>query len=245
MLFPARCLGCDVELVQSSPKTGQWDFLQDFDQHWCRDCWQQLNVDSPCRCQKCGATIPQDNPLINGCSLCQDYNLRFTQAVAIGNYGGLLQELVLQMKNQRDEQVAMQLGNILAYQVRESPFASELDLVVPVPTHWRRRVSRGFQAAELVAQSVAKICHLPISDQIVQCLRKTNKQGTLSTTGRFKNVQGAFGLRRKTSVTGLTVLVVDDVMTSGATSSELARILRQAGASRVYVGVIARGARVS
>jgi ComF family protein len=171
--------------------------------------------------------------------------LRFEQASSVGIYRGLLQDLVIRMKNQHDEPLAVQLGYLLALQASRSDFAEELDLVVPVPTHWWRRFERGFHAAEVLAETFAKTCQLPFSRRLARCVRSTKKQGTLSTPGRFSNVRGAFGIQPKTNVSGLTIFLVDDVMTSGATASELARLLIRAGAAKVYVGVIARGARVS
>jgi ComF family protein len=149
------------------------------------------------------------------------------------------------MKNQHDEQLAVQLGQLLAHQINGCDFFDDLDLVIPVPTHWWRRLERGFHGAEVLAETVAANCRLPFSRNTVRCQRSTKKQGTLSTPGRFKNVRNAFRIQPKINVSGLTLLVVDDVMTSGATASELARLLIQAGAAKVYVGVIARGARVS
>lgn len=177
--------------------------------------------------------------------MCHGQDLRFERAISTGNYRGLLQELVIRMKNQHDEQLAVQLGNLLAVEVLSADFLDELNLVAPVPTHWIRRVKRGFQAAEVISETISTACDIPYAGQILNCIRGTKKQGTLSTAGRFKNVRGAFQLRKSLSVDGLTILLVDDVMTSGATTSELARVLLKSGAAKVYVGVIARGAGVS
>ena len=269
LVFPAKCLGCEKELSNparsnSSFSLGReqpgreqpdceptdqaklgFDFLGTFDHHWCRDCWRSLIVDDAQRCTKCGATLTHHNPYDGSCALCHEHDLRFDQAVAIGNYRGMLQELVIRMKNQHLEQMAIQLGTVLAFQVSQSNFFDDLDLVVPIPTHWLRRVHRGFHAAEVIAESVAHACELQSSSQVLRLVRTTKKQGTLSTAGRFKNVRNAFVVRPKATVKGLTVLLVDDVMTSGATASEAARILLKAGAAKVYIGVIARGARVS
>ena len=271
LCFPARCLGCGQEISPYQPvrrsdrspvtdreashffslsQNRHWspfDFNAAFDDHWCRDCWRKLSISAPHQCQKCGANLYQKPPLPlhRACALCQGVDLRFEQAVSIGNYRGLLQELVIRMKNRHDEQIAVQLGNLLAFELINADFFDDLDLVVPVPTHWWRRVRRGFQAAEVVSETIAAACDIPYAGQIMRCLRHTKKQGTLSTPGRFKNVRGAFGVRPNVNVDGLTILLVDDVMTSGATASELARMLIARRAGKVYVGVIARGAGVS
>ena len=89
------------------------------------------------------------------------------------------------------------------------------------------------------------MCDLAYSNRALKCQRRTKKQGMLSTAGRFRNVRNAFAVRASESVVGMSVLLIDDVMTSGATVSEAARILLNQGAREVYVGVVARGARVS
>lgn len=268
LCFPTRCLGCDQEIspfgsidraveavddgnpfeFSRAPNridSHRFDFDAVFDMHWCRDCWRQLSVGAPQQCRKCGANLYHGNPLQNACSLCHGTDLRFQRAVSTGNYRGLLQELVIRMKNQHNEQIAIQLGNLLAYELRGADFLDDLNLVVPVPTHWWRRLRRGFQAAEVISETVASGCDIPYAGQIMRCLRGTKKQGTLSTSGRFENVRGAFDVRPNVAVNGLNILLIDDVMTSGATASELARMLKSRGAAKVYVGVIARGARVS
>lgn len=271
LCFPTSCLGCSEEISPyrevSLPLPGsnqrfpaddstepdaaptlpaaKFDFATAFDSHWCPTCWQQLNRQEQKCCRKCGAGLYQDSPFPNACALCADADLRFARAVAVGNYRGLLQSLVIRMKNQHDEQLAIHLGKRLAYELAGSNFLDKIDLIVPVPTHWWRRVRRGFQAAEVIADSVAAVVAIPSAGQIIRCIRGTQKQGTLSSAGRFNNVRGAFAVRSGADLADRTVLVIDDVMTSGATTSEVARMLISRGAAKVYVGVIARGARVS
>jgi len=163
----------------------------------------------------------------------------------VGNYRGLLQQLVIEMKNQHNEQLAVQLGRLLGFHVYNSDFFEELDLVVPVPTHWWRRVKRGFNGSEILAQSLADSCTLAYSRNVLKCKRRTKKQGMLSTAGRFRNVRNAFTVGKTETIFGRAILLVDDVMTSGATASEAARILLSQGARKVCIGVVARGARVS
>ena len=268
LCFPSRCVGCDSEISPFQPiehlqTPGNADLKIDnsdvphldsdrgtslqtsFDIHWCQDCWRQLNQSGPEECRQCGAYLYHKSPLKNACSICHGFEFLFERAIATGNYRGLLQELVIRMKNQRDEQIAVQLGTLLADKLIRSDFVNDLNLIIPVPTHWWRRMRRGFQAAELVSETIARGCNIPYAGQIMRCRRGTKKQGTLSTAGRFKNVRGAFEVRATDAIKGQNILLVDDVLTSGATASELSRELLRQGAAKVYVGVIARGARVS
>ena len=148
------------------------------------------------------------------------------------------------MKNQRDDHMAVRLGQLLTDLVSSQSFFDSVDFVVPVPTYWGRRLMRGFSAAEILAESVAERAGLKVSRRLVHMSRATEKQGKLSITKRRKNMIGAFELSKKADVAGKTVLIIDDVMTSGATVSELAKRLKKAKAKAVYVAVLARGAGV-
>lgn len=220
------------------------DFSEAVDRHWCRHCWNRLEIRNQLQCDFCAASIRELNPLTPGCPFCQKANLQFNQAIAIGNYGALLQELVIRMKNQRDEQLAIQLGQLLALRLIDTAFFPDIDLVTPVPTHWRRRFQRGFSASEILCETIASACGFPAEQTILQLKRQTKKQGMLSMSGRLQNVKNAFGVRIDSAVAGKTILVVDDVMTSGATTSEIAKILKRSGAEQVYVAVVARGTGV-
>jgi ComF family protein len=117
--------------------------------------------------------------------------------------------------------------------------------MVPIPTHWKRRfLSKGFHAASLIAQNVEKMTGIPQSQRILRAVKPTLKQGTLSRTGRLKNVRDAFVCKHPEKVEGRTVMLVDDVMTSGATMIEAARLLKRAGAKEVIVAMIARATSV-
>ena len=261
LIFPASCVGCGAELEQfvdtrvrgindrpiteEAHRASSLSFMRWQHNHWCRACWKTLSQSADLVCKKCGASLSQSSPYPDRCALCHGLDLRFDKALAIGNYQGLLQELVIRMKNQRAEAVAMQLGKLLGYQLIADGLVN-FDRVVAVPTHWWRRLKRGFCAAQLIADSVSDLIGVRISNNIVRTVRPTKKQGTLSTQGRFANVRGAFEVNpREKKLRGLKIILIDDVLTSGATTSEVARILKRAGAAEVYVAVVARGARVS
>ncbi len=211
----------------------------------CDGCCRRLLGNQLDRCVKCGASTLASNPFDDRCRLCFGVDLRFDRCVAIGDYRGLLQEIVVQMKRTHDEILAIRLGRLLAGQIERFEVGNNCDLVVPVPTHWLRKLKRGFHGASVIADGISQISSIRKSDDLVYCLKNTKKQGTLMNTGRFANVRGAFGVKPKARIADQNILVVDDVMTSGATASEVAKTLLRAGASNVCVAVAARGARVS
>ena len=113
--------------------------------------------------------------------------------------------------------------------------------MVPIPTHWKRQFfSKGFHGPSLIAQNIEKITGIPQSQRILRAVKPTLKQGTLSRTARLQNVRNAFVCRHPNKVAGRSVMLIDDVMTSGATLIEATRMLKQVGAKQVVVAVIAR-----
>ena len=148
---------------------------------------------------------------------------------------------MIQAKNTGDETLMAQLGRLLGHQIKKDHQNADIELMVPIPTHWKRRfLSKGFHGPTLIAQNVEKMTGIPQSQRILRAVKPTLKQGTLSRTARLKNVRGAFVCKHPEKVDGRTVMLIDDVMTSGATMIEAARVLKRAGAMQVVVAVIAR-----
>jgi ComF family protein len=132
------------------------------------------------------------------------------------------------------------LGTMLAQAVRTHLGEDlPLDLVMPVPMHWRRRLARGVDHARLLARSIAGPLGLPLGHELFRT-RLTAEQVRLSRTRRRENVRGSFDLAGRRAIEGARVLLVDDVTTTGATADEAARTLLAGGASRVALAVIAK-----
>ena len=161
--------------------------------------------------------------------------------MALGAYRGSLQQIVLRMKHAIHEPLATVMGQLLGDRVRSRCSDQRIDAVVPVPMHWWRRLRRGTPAAELLAEGVADQTGWRLARDLIVCRRATRKQGTLSPADRLENVADAFGVRSRYDVQHARVLLVDDVMTTGATLNAVAQALLRGGASEVHVAVLARG----
>lgn len=236
LIYPATCVGCE-ESLSRTPKLVD----DEFQSSWCDDCWVLLPESWQRGCPKCGAYIKRPESFGDRCALCHDMPLKFDSALAVGNYQGLLKELVLGLKRDMNESLSLQLGRLLGLTLMQHEFVDQTDILIPVPIHWRRRFERGFHAAAVIAEGVSSMTGVAIGNALVSCQRLTEKQGTLSGPKRFSNVKDAFKVRPMASVEGAKVVVVDDVMTSGATLSELAKMLKKAGAESVHCAVVARG----
>jgi len=229
LVFPPTCLLCSSDMYSGSTRL-------------CQQCCQDLLSAPRSCCPRCAKPVPDGTQADeNGCALCLHKVLRFRRTIAIGIYGGPVRDLVLRMKQSRNESLSLAAGSLLSQRVEQILLSSLPDVVAPVPMHWLRRLSRGVNAAEIVAESVAKRLHRPLYVNLLRCRRKTRKQGTLLPSERRKNVRGAYAIFRHAPLQGAHVLLVDDVMTTGATANELAKIMMRGGAREVSIAVIARG----
>ncbi len=231
LLFPPVCVFCGAGLAPSAP----------YRPVLCGACQSRIICPGRSACRRCASTLPRFWPDEGGCPRCRGRRYHFVQSVALGTYRGELQQVVLQMKRPAFEPLVCAMGGYLADLVRERLIVLGVDLIVPIPMHWWRRLRRGAYPAQLLATTVGQAVRLPVATGLLWCRRKAKKQGTLGPADRFRNVRGVFRVSSGYDITDANVLIIDDIMTTGATASEAARILRRAGARAVYVAVVARG----
>jgi ComF family protein len=154
-------------------------------------------------------------------------------------YDGQLREAVLRIKQVAGDALAEALGTLFARKLRQRWERDGPQVVIPVPLHWRRRLTRGYNQAESVARGIAGELRLPLVTRAVRRVRATPKQTGVSAAERRRNVEGAFRPTTLAAVKGLRVLLVDDVLTTGATADATAAAVRTAGAAQVHVAVLA------
>jgi len=161
----------------------------------------------------------------------------FDRAAVAGPYEGTLRRAIHLLKYDRMTPLARPLGERLALAAQDF---SAFDAIVPAPLHWGRRWDRGFNQAELLAREVSRRTRIPVDRRLLRT-RSTPPQAGLSAAERRRNVQGAFqAAGDKAAIRGKKLIVVDDVMTTGATLEACARALKRAGAAQVAVLTLAR-----
>ena len=154
-----------------------------------------------------------------------------------GVYDKVLRDMILAFKNGRTE-LDVVISHLTNSTFEGSPFFEQVEVLVPVPLHWTRRLTRGYNQAAVIAHQLrhpkAKAC------RALARIRRTASQTTMaSPAARLRNVTGAFALRRGVDVAGKSICLIDDIKTTGATLNECARVLKQAGAAEVYALVLA------
>jgi ComF family protein len=187
-------------------------------------------------CSACRTPFVNRFPLDeNGhCMLCRLGLQGFDAVYSYGSYEGTLRKLVHLFKYSGMRPLAKPFGELLA---RVLPRDQRFDVIVPMPLHWFKRWQRGFNQADLLAREIGKKWQVPVSE-MVRRRKATSPQAGLTNAKRRANVRGAFRVRRR--LDGLRVLLVDDVLTTGATASACARALKRAGAAHVSLLALAR-----
>jgi ComF family protein len=156
---------------------------------------------------------------------------------------GLLRKLILKMKYPSGEGLAEALGELWACHLDKRLRELKADVIVPVPLHWWRRWTRGYNQSAVLAQALAHQLRIPCRTRWLRRARNTPRQVKQSAPDRRKNMRNAFSASARTELRGKTVLLVDDVLTTGSTANDAARALCAAGAIRVVVAVLAGGHR--
>jgi ComF family protein len=201
----------------------------------CGDCWRSVLPITPPLCDRCGDPLARQNESL--CAVCCANSGAIGRARAVGEYQGTLREIIHALKYAGRISLARPLAERMRH--RGGELLKDVDYVVPVPLHWRREYQRGFNQAHEIAR------HL--GPPVVKALRRrraTRAQVELPADRRRANVTGAFAIHRSRFgdplIRGKTVLLIDDVSTTGATLEACAHVLREKGASAVLALTAAR-----
>ncbi len=231
---PARCAACRREL----PFHGLYELLP----RLCRECRDAAVGPASERCRRCAAPV---GPFLGhrpDCLLCRRDRFHFESVIRLGVYDGRLREMCLAAKRPHCEELAAALAETLFAEEGLGLLGFQAEAIVPIPHHW----SEGFfgppKTPETLASVLSRRLRVRMATSILAKSRRTLKQSSLPSGRRRMNLRSAFRVpgRFASQVAGRRILLVDDVLTTGATADEAARALLAAGAASVRVAVIAR-----
>jgi ComF family protein len=234
VFFPSDCRICRTPLTNISRVPV------------CEDCLAEIRPVRAPQCILCGDRLTSAQLLMGDgrCVGCRDHQPAFDRALSFAEYEGTLRGLIHLLKYENVTPAATPLGQKLAEVVSEllAGRSESVPMLVPVPLHKDRRRTRGFNQAELIARAAAKHFDgkVEIAPELLVRHRETISQVGLSREERIENMRDAFRVVDRKRVAGRTVILIDDVMTTGTTLSECARVLKQAGAERVWAATVAR-----
>ena len=226
IVYPQECAACprQVENIEDGVA--------------CSECWTATRLfhGTEMLCHKCGAYFDEvAAPVPVYCRKCDDHF--YTKAVALGVYEKALSASIISLKS--SPVLPKRLSTLIAAAVGRNPFAA--DVIIPVPLSRLRKLERGFNQAEIIAKAISKETAIPIDNASLARKRHTPiHRVAMDDRARELTVQNAFEVTRPKLVKGKRVLLVDDVFTSGATTSNCARVLKKNGADEVNIFTLAR-----
>jgi len=203
------------------------------DGSFCANCWSKLDFLGGPACRTCGLPFETDQGPDARCAACLAEPPAHDGVRAVVAYGEVARTLALKLKHGRRIGLARVIGGHVARRAADEPGA----LIVPVPLHRWRIWSRGFNQSALIGGEIAKRVGLELRTDLLVRRKATPMLGGLGRAARARTLRGAFAVpsEKKSALSGRTVLLVDDVFTSGATANGCARVLKRAGAARVVV----------
>jgi ComF family protein len=230
LILPPLCLKCRTLVAEP--------------QSVCAPCWSALRFMSAPQCTQCGLPFPHDLGAGVKCAACIAKPPPFTISRAALAYDDASRDLILGFKHADRLEPVPLFARWMATAGRDA--VANAEVLVPVPLHWRRLVSRRYNQAALLANALGALTRLPVDTAALQRVKATPSQGEMpSARARAKNVVRAFALAEKSraKIAGKRLVLVDDVLTTGATAGACTKALLKAGAASVSVVTLARVVR--
>lgn len=230
LIYPRYCLICYTSLNNTNRKA------------LCSECESKIEfINQNTACPKCGMDL---GPYVEPETLCQECHNnppRFTKAIAVARYEGIIRDIIHQFKYARQKVLLDELANLLIDKwLKVSDSLPHIDLIIPAPLYRKKLKERGFNQSELLAEKVHKATGIPLEINNLIKMQSTPDQASLNSSDRKKNLIDVFEVTNPQSIKDKNILLIDDVLTTGATASEIARTLKKNGAKDVYVFVLAR-----
>jgi ComF family protein len=228
LVYPPQCACCG-EAIDEQARAAL-----------CGMCVETLTPAGLPQCPRCGSMVSTTELAGEDCVRCRAERFQFDRVLAPARYEGLVREVVLRMKRLYEEPLMVAMGRLLSMRFAEELRELCLDVVVPIPMHWTRRLVRGTNSPELMGECVARSLGAYLGRGAIRRRRRTRKLADLPRQERKRTLRDAFAVAWGCDFAGARVLLVDDVLTTGITCDTAARVLKNAGASHVSVLVAAR-----
>jgi ComF family protein len=229
LVFPPVCQICQKQRAESK------------DGYICGGCWAGIRFLVPPFCDRCG--LPYDGAITQTfvCENCAELKFRFSHARSAVHANNFILDIIHRYKYSHALWFETFLADLLVREAAPQIAAQNWDLIVPVPLYSVKKREREFNQAAQLARHLGRATGLPVAEGLVRRSRPTPTQTNLSRPQRAENVHGAFEYCGREKLNGQKVIVIDDVLTTGATTSAVAGALRKGGAKDVCVWTVARG----
>ena len=228
-LYPEICQIC--EAGRAAAKEG----------YVCSNCWRQVRFIRPPFCERCGLPFEGDITTAFECTNCREMEFHFSSARSAVVAKSIVLETIHRFKYQRELWFGTFLADLLLREALPALHGQNWNYIVPVPLHPVKEREREFNQAELLARHLSRAASIPLNSGLLRRVAPTLTQTRLTRQQRAENMRGAFALANGVKLNGENIILLDDVFTTGATTSACAKVLKNAGAGNVCVWTIARG----
>lgn len=209
----------------------------------CPACNSKMSEEEECICAECFSKIESASHE----RILSEYNRKFKGKNIISGFISLfvfkkdkeLQHIIHSIKYQKRYQNGIFLGKVMGIDLADKMAEWEIDLVLPVPLHRLKKAERGYNQSYYIAKGIKKMTGIAICSNAIKRVKYTQSQTTMNIAERAENMADAFKVTGKKNITGKNILLIDDVITTGATTSECGRVLLSAGANKVYAASVA------
>ena len=230
IVYPATCITCK-ERLKNKPA---------IEHLVCADCWGKIKRNMPPFCSRCGRHLEKNIRAKNICPGCIKKTLHFDRAFSPCLYEGTLKELIHEFKYKNKDYLGQFLSKLMIEFIRDYNLPIDLiDFIIPIPLHKTRLREREFNQAQILSDYIALEFNKKVMPDNLRRSRYTKTQTELEENERFLNVKDSFVIDKSGDIKGKNILLVDDVLTTAATSSEAAYALKSAGANIVFVLTLA------
>ena len=233
LIYPRWCKICDIRLSQGSIVC------------FCKSCWDEIKFINPPYCKKCGIPYPlAQNSDSFVCGNCINNKSYISKIRAIGIYDGVLRKAIHEFKYKGKSKLGFHLANLMIKKIKENQeiieFLKDVSFIIPVPLHRSKLKEREYNQSEILANLISKEIDIPVENNIIKRIKVTRPQSELKEEERQKNVKGVFEVKRNEKIEGKILLLIDDIVTTGATVEECAKVLIKSGANEIRVLSLSR-----
>ncbi|MFH1440618.1 MAG: ComF family protein [Candidatus Omnitrophota bacterium] len=225
LIYPKTCLACGKKITNASVN----GFV-------CIECWGEIKINRPPFCHICGRSLAGKNI----CTNCLEKTFSFDRAFSCCLYEGVLKNLIRAFKYKNKDYLGAVLAKPMIEFVKEYNLSmNSIDAIVAVPLSKTKLREREYNHAFILGSYLAKEFNKNILNNALLRHKNTLSQTKFRNEKRFLNIKGAFSIKNNAQIKGKNILLVDDVLTTGATCSEASKVLKTAGANKVYVLTLA------
>jgi ComF family protein len=210
---------------------------------FCCSCKTKLSLNQDTMCANCLSKIQRSTPI----RLSREFDRKFSDKKIISEFYAPfvfekdkeLQHAIHALKYEKKFPIGIFLGKVLGSEFKKQEINWKFDLIIPIPLHQLKKAERSYNQSYFISKGVGKILNAKVSDRVVKRIKYTESQTTMNLNEREENITGAFKVSQKKAIREKSILLLDDVITTGATISECGRILLEAGATKIFAASIA------